>query len=111
MPRATRTKPAVDQEPELLPVEAELVVDQEPEPGPAALSVDTIVDAINDGDGAPELVDELNAVFYRIGAQDPSLELPRSWQRVQRRIGAEPDGYATAEQVAEFAHRAGLDVR
>lgn len=72
---------------------------------PEALDVAEIVAAINDGTGDPELVDELNAAFYRFGAQDPSMELPRSWQRVQRRIGVEPDGVATVDQVAEFAHR------
>lgn len=75
-----------------------------------ALSVAVILAAINDGADDQDLVDALNAAFYRFGAQDPSMELPRSWQRVQRRIGGEANGYATAEQVTEFARRAGLTV-
>lgn len=77
------------------------------------LSVEAILAAINDGSGDQDLVDALNAAIYRLGAQDPSLELPRSWQRVQRRIGVDPDkldGVATAEQVAAFADRTGLTV-
>ncbi|MEU5939400.1 hypothetical protein ABZ807_09435 [Micromonospora sp. NPDC047548] len=94
-----------------------------PDPQPAAdaaaeqetsLSIKAILAAINDGaDDDQDLVDTLNAELYRFGAQDPSMELPRSWQRVQRRIGVDPnqhDGVATAEQVAQFADRVGLAV-
>lgn len=79
----------------------------------AELSVEAILAAINDGADDQDLVDALNAAFNRLNAQDPSKELPRSWQRVQRRIGVDPnklDGVATAEQVALFADRAGLAV-
>lgn len=83
----------------------------DPKPRSVAVSAKAIVAAINgDGDDDdPKVVDALQAALYRFGAQDPSMELPRSWQRVQRRIGAEKDdGFATAEQVAVFADRAGL---
>ena len=82
-------------------------------PEPAELSTKRILAAINDGEDDVETVDALNKALYRFGAQDPSLELPRSWQRVQRRIGVDPeklDGVATAEQVGQFASRAGLAV-
>jgi len=75
-----------------------------------SLSTKAILAAVNDGADDTETVDALNRTFYRFGAQDPSMEMPRSWQRVQRRIGADPDGVATPEQVAEFAHRAGFTV-
>lgn len=75
------------------------------------LSVKAVVAAVNDGDGDPDVIAVLNRALYRFGAQDPSMELARSWQRVQRRIGADKlDGIATAEQVAVFADRAGLSV-
>lgn len=80
---------------------------------PAGLSTEAILAAINDGSGDQDLVDVLNAAFNRLNAQDPSKELPRSWQRVQRRLGVDPDkldGVATAEQVALFADRSGLAV-
>lgn len=82
----------------------------EPKTRTAALSTKAILAAINDGDDEdPKLVDALQKALYRFGAQDPSMELPRSWQRVQRRIGADvADGVATAEQLAVFADRVGL---
>lgn len=78
-----------------------------------ALSTEAILAAINDGAADdPELLDALQTALYVFGAQDPSMELPRSWQRVQRRIGAEHhDGVATAEQVAVFADRVGLALK
>lgn len=79
----------------------------------AALSTKAILAAINDGADDPQTVDALNGAFRRLGAQDPSKDLPRSWQRVQRRIGVNPDkldGVATVEQVAAFADRTGLAV-
>ncbi|HEY9417484.1 MAG TPA: hypothetical protein VIQ30_22225 [Pseudonocardia sp.] len=79
----------------------------------AGLSTEAILAAINDGAGDQDLVGALNAALYRFGAQDPSKELPLSWQRVQRRIGVDADkldGVATAEQVAAFADRSGLAV-
>lgn len=79
-----------------------------------ALSTKAILAAINDGDDDdPKLIATLQKALYQFGAQDPSMELPRSWLRVQRRIGvdaAKVDGVATAEQVAAFAERAGLAV-
>ncbi len=101
---ATSTQPAADQQPE----QADVAAAQD-----KSLSVKAILAAINDGDGDQDLVDALNAAIYRFGAQDPSMELARSWQRVQRRIGVDPnklDGVATAEQVAQFADRTGLTV-
>lgn len=80
---------------------------------PVSLSLKAVLAAINDGADDPETVDALNRVLYRFGAQDPSMQLPRSWQRVQRRIGVDPeklDGFATAEQVGMFANRAGLTI-
>jgi hypothetical protein len=82
-------------------------------PEPAELSTKRILAAVNDGADDPETIDALNKVLYQFGAQDPSMELPRSWQRVQRRIGVDPaklDGVATAEQVGQFANRTGLTV-
>ncbi|GAA4681327.1 hypothetical protein [Phytohabitans rumicis] len=82
-------------------------------PEPVKLSMRKVLAAINDGADDPDTVAELNRGLYRFGAQDPSFELPRSWQRVQRRIGVDPnklDGVATAEQVNQFAERAGLTV-
>ena len=82
-------------------------------PEPVKLSTKKVLAAINDGAEDQDTVDALNAAFYRFGAQDPSKELPRSWQRVQRRIGVDPnklDGVATAEQVAAFADRTGITV-
>lgn len=84
----------------------------------AALSVKKILAAVNDGADDPDTVKALNEALYRFGAQDPSLELPRSWQRVQRRIGLDPgkpnqdrlDGVATVDEVARFAARVGLTV-
>lgn len=73
-----------------------------------------VLAAINDGADDRGIVDALNAALYRFGAQDQSMQLPRSWRRVQRRIGVDTDrldGYATVEQVAVFAARVGLDVR
>lgn len=106
MPRATRVRPLADQL-------EQSPLDEQPEQEEESLSVEAILAAINDGDGDQDLVDVLNAAMYRFGAQDPSKELPRSWQRVQRRIGVDPnrlDGVATAEQVAVFADRTGLAV-
>lgn len=77
---------------------------------PETLDVAEIVAAINDGGGDPHLVAVLNQAIYQAGAQDPSMELPRSWQRVQRRLRVEADGFATAEQVVEFARHAGLGI-
>jgi hypothetical protein len=77
------------------------------------LSTKAILAAINDDADDPDTVKALNTALYNFGAQDPSLALPRSWQRVQRRIGVDPDkldGIATAEQVAVFADRVGLAV-
>lgn len=77
------------------------------------LSVKKIMAVVNDGADDPATVAELNKALYRFGAQDPSMELPRSWLRVQRRIGVDPDkldGVATAEQVGQFADRTGLTV-
>ena len=82
-------------------------------PAEPELSVKKILAAVNDGADDPETVTALNKAFYAFGAQDPSTELPRSWQRVQRRLGVDPDklnGIATAEQVGQFADRAGLTV-
>jgi len=82
-------------------------------PEPAELSVKSVMAAINDGADDPDTVDALNKAFYRFGAQDASRELPRSWRRVQRRIGVDPDkldGFATPDQVNLFANRAGLTV-
>lgn len=105
---ATQTMPADEKPP---------AVDDKPKPDTkprtAALSTKGILAAINDGaDEDRKLVDALQKALYMFGAQDPSMELPRSWQRVQRRIGADPaDGVATAEQVAAFADRAGLALK
>lgn len=80
---------------------------------PASLSGKLIVAAVNADDADPDTVKGLQAVLYRFGAQDPSYELPRSWQRVQRRIGVDPDkldGIATLEQVQAFADKAGLEL-
>jgi len=80
-------------------------------PEPVKLSMKKVLAAINDDADDQDTVDALNRALYRFGAQDPSMELPRSWQRVQRRIGVDPnklDGVATADQVAVFADRAGL---
>lgn len=83
---------------------------------PASLSGKLIVAAVNAADvddADPDTVKGLQAVLYRFGAQDPSYELPRSWQRVQRRIGVDPDkldGIATLEQVQAFADKAGLEL-
>lgn len=83
---------------------------------PASLSGKLIVAAVNADDvedADPDTVKGLQAALYRFGAQDPSYELPRSWQRVQRRIGVDPDkldGIATAEQVQAFADKAGFEL-
>ena len=82
-------------------------------PEPAELSVKNVMAVINDGADDADTVDALNRAFYRFGAQDASRELPRSWRRVQRRIGVDPDkldGFATPDQVNLFANRAGLTV-
>lgn len=83
---------------------------------PTSLSAKLIVAAVNadDVDDADtDTVKGLQAALYQFGAQDPSYELPRSWQRVQRRIGVDPDkldGIATAEQVQAFADKVGLEL-
>ncbi|MFI6329863.1 hypothetical protein ACIBBG_16370 [Micromonospora chersina] len=111
MPRAATTTQADEQQtPDTTPPP-----EQTPEAEPAkALSTKAILAAVNDGDDDDQdLIDTLNKALYRFGAQDPSKELPRSWQRVQRRIGVDPnklDGVATVEQVAAFADRTGLTV-
>ncbi len=73
-------------------------------------TVEALVAAINDGTGDQHTVDILQEALYRAGAQDPSMELPQSWPRVQRRLGVVADGIATAEQVVQFADRVGLAV-
>lgn len=96
---------------------------QDPNPAPTAeiaadpvkLSTKKILAVVNDGAGDedPETAAALQKALYGFGAQDPSLEFPRSWQRVQRRIGVDPDkldGVATAEQVAQFADRTGIQL-
>ncbi len=106
---STSTQPAADQQPE----QADTAAAQD-----KSLSVKAILAAINDGADDPDAVKALNKALYRFGAQDPSLELPRSWQRVQRRIGVDPaksnqerlDSVATADEVTRFAARAGLTV-
>jgi hypothetical protein len=84
---------------------------------PASLSCKLVVAAVNadDPDDAdPETVKGLQAALYRFGAQDPSYELPRSWQRVQRRIhledGEQTDGIATPDQVKKFADKVGIEL-
>lgn len=77
------------------------------------LTVEAILAAVNDGADDAHTVAVLNTALYRAGAQDPSMELPRSWQRVQRRLGLDRDhldGVATAEQVTAFADQAGLAI-
>ncbi len=77
------------------------------------LTVKAVLAAINDGTGDEYTVAVLNEALYRAGAQDPSMELPRSWQRVQRRLGVDRDhldGVATVDQVMAFADHAGLTV-
>ncbi|WP_435589800.1 hypothetical protein [Micromonospora aurantiaca (nom. illeg.)] len=116
MPRAATT--TGDQQPPEQPAAADTTPAQQPaanppEPEPAKrLSTKAILAAVNDGaDDDQDLIATLNRALYRFGAQDPSMELPRSWQRVQRRIGVDPDkldGVATAGQVAQFAERTGL---
>lgn len=74
------------------------------------LSTKKVLAVINDGEDDPDTVAALQAALYRFGAQDASMELPLSWQRVQRRLGGDTptDGFATSEQVAAFADRAGI---
>lgn len=122
MPRAATTRqPAADPQPEVQPEPA-----ADPQPAADAererkkLSVRKILAAINDGADDSEhtyTIAVLNQALYDFGAQDPSRELPRSWQRVQRRIGLDPekpgdrfDGVATADEVGRFAARVGLTV-
>lgn len=85
---------------------------------PVTLSMKAMLAAINDGADDPETVAVLNKVFRNFGAQDPSFEMPRSWQRVQRRIGLDPDkpnqerldGIATVDEVNRFAYKTGLNI-
>lgn len=95
------------------PAEAEQRAAQPARQRRVKLAVKDVLAAINDGADDSATVAELNRALYNFGAQDPSFELPRSWQRVQRRIGVDPDkldGIATAEQVTRFAERAGLTI-
>lgn len=89
-------------------------MDQDNQPTLSAKKVLQAVNAEDPDDADPDTVQVLNDVLLRFGAQDPSRELPRSWQRVQRRIKLEdnetPDGIATPEQIKKFAAKAGVEL-